>query len=169
MRATSYVYPDTPMTQAQATGFVNDGFEIALHVNTGCLDFTPASIESTFTSQLGAFAADWPNLPKPVSNRTHCIVWSDWATQAKTERSHGIRFDTNYYYNGPPAWVQKPGLMTGSGFPQRFADSDGSMIDVYQATTQVTDEAEDVLPTATQVHTLLDNALGSRTTAASSP
>ncbi len=32
--------------------------------------------------------------------------------------------------------------MTGSGFPQRFADLDGSMIDVYQAMTQVTDEAE---------------------------
>ena len=78
-----------------------------------------------------------------MSNRTHCIVWSDWATQAKVERSHGIRFDTNYYYMGPTAWLRKPGLMTGSGFPQRFADLDGTMIDVYQAMTQVTDEANE--------------------------
>ena len=56
--------------------------------------------------------------------------------------------------------------MTGSGFPQRFADLDGSMIDVYQAMTQVTDEAEDTLPTTAQMHSLLDgaldNALGSK-------
>jgi len=56
--------------------------------------------------------------------------------------------------------VKKPGLMTGSGFPQRFADLDGTMIDVYQSMTQVTDEEEEVLPTTKQIHTLLDNALG---------
>ena len=76
-----------------------------------------------------------------------------------SRRRHGIRFDTNYYYNGPPGWLTKPGLLTGSGFPQRFADLDGSMIDVYQAMTQVTDESE--MPMAPQVDTLLDNALGS--------
>ena len=97
-----------------------------------------------------------------MSNRTHCIPWSDWATHAKVERSHGIRFDTNYYFMGPNSWLRKPGLMTGSGFPQRFADLDGTMIDTYQATTQVSDEANGVLPTTTQIHTLLDNALGSK-------
>ena len=67
------------------------------------------------------------------TNRTHCIAWSDWATQPKVELDHGIRFDTNYYY-WPPAWVDdRPGLFTGSGMPMRFADLDGTMIDVYQA------------------------------------
>ena len=160
VRATSYVYPNTSITQAQANGFQNDGFEIGLHLNTGCNDFTPASLDADFTSQLGAFAATWPDIPSPVSNRTHCIVWSDWATQPKVERAHGIRFDTNYYYKGPAAWVRKPGLMTGSGFPQRFADLDGTMIDVYQSMTQISDEMDDILPTTTQIHTLLDNALG---------
>ena len=32
--------------------------------------------------------------------------------------------------------------MTGSGFPQRFADLDGTMIDVYQSMTQVSDEMD---------------------------
>ena len=35
-----------------------------------------------------------------------------------------------------------PGMFTGSGFPMRFADTDGSLIDVYQAATQLTDESE---------------------------
>ena len=50
--------------------------------------------------------------------------------------------------------------MTGSGFPQRFADLDGSLIDVYQAMTQVTDEVNETLQTTTQIHALLDKALG---------
>ena len=68
-------------------------------------------------------------------------MWSDWASVPKAERENGIRFDTNYYY-WPGAWVQnRPGMFTGSGFPMRFADADGSLIDVYQAATQLTDES----------------------------
>ena len=40
----------------------------------------------------------------------------------------------------------------------RFADLDGSMIDVYQATTQMTDESGQTYPYT--IDTLLDNALG---------
>jgi hypothetical protein len=162
VRATSYLYPETPMTAAAAAAYQADGFEVALHVTTGCQDFTPASIENTLTSQLGAFRATWPGVRPPVSNRNHCIVWSDWSTMAKAERDHGIRFDGNYYYKGPDSWVKKPGLMTGSGFPQRFGDLDGTMIDVYQSMTQVSDEMDGILPTTTQIHTLLDNALGDK-------
>ena len=41
------------------------------------------SLENDLTAQLGAFAATWPSLKPPVSNRTHCIVWSDWAIAAE--------------------------------------------------------------------------------------
>ena len=160
VRATSYLYADTAMTDAQAAAYEADGFEVALHLHTFCNDFTPASLEDNLDSQLAAFGAKWPSVKKPATNRTHCIVWSDWATEPKLEKAHGIRFDTNYYYNGPPGWLTQPGLLTGSGFPQRFADLDGSMIDVYQAMTQVTDESE--MPMAPQVDTLLDNALGAK-------
>ena len=47
--------------------------------------------------------------------------------------------------------------MTGSGFPQRFAKEDGTLVDVYQATTQLTDESQQQYPTT--IDTLLDNAL----------
>ena len=48
--------------------------------------------------------------------------------------------------------------MTGSGMPMRFADTDGSLIDVYQATTQMTDESGQSYPFTP--NTLLDRALG---------
>ncbi len=49
--------------------------------------------------------------------------------------------DANYYhYPGP--WIgAKPGFMNGGGFPMRFADLDGTPIDVYQQNTNMTDES----------------------------
>ena len=76
----------------------------------------------------------------------HCLVWSDWASQPKVELANGIRLDTNYYY-WPGSWIQnRPGFMTGSGMPMRFADTDGTMIDIYQAATQMTDESDQTYP-----------------------
>ena len=56
--------------------------------------------------------------------------------------------------------------MTGSGFPQRFAGADGSLIDVYQATTQLNDELTDNVPNdleteTNSLNTLLNNAVNS--------
>ena len=157
-RMTSYVYPGTPITDAEAAGYQAQGFELALHLTTNCHNFTPASLEANWAAQLPQFATQWPSLTAPVSNRTHCIAWSDWAGEAKAEAAHGVRLDANYYY-WPAAWVQdRPGLFTGSGLPMRFADTDGSVIDVYQATTQITDESG--MTIATHIATLLDDALG---------
>ena len=158
VRATSYIYPNTPINPSQAAAFVASGFEIGVHVTTGCADYTPQSLADNFNSDLGAFAANFPGLPAPQTNRTHCIPWSDYSSHPQTELAHGIRFDTNYYY-WPPSWVNDvPGMFTGSGMPMRFARQDGTLIDVYQATTQMTDESGQSYPL--HIDTLLDRALG---------
>ncbi|HEY5115552.1 MAG TPA: hypothetical protein VIJ00_08525, partial [Nakamurella sp.] len=72
-----------------------------------------------------------------MTNRLHCIVWSDWASQPTVEGQNGIRLDTNYYYYWPGSWLaDRPGFMTGSGMPMRFSAKTGGLIDVYQAATQ---------------------------------
>jgi len=140
VRSTSYLYPGTPLSDAQLANYQASGFELGLHLSTRCEDHTPASLGTLWTDGLAAFAADWPSLRPPRTSRSHCVTWSDWAGEPLAERAHGIRFDTNYYYF-PANWVlDRPGLFTGSGMPMRFADADGSLIDVYQATTQLTDE-----------------------------
>jgi hypothetical protein len=48
--------------------------------------------------------------------------------------------------------------MTGSGMPMRFADTDGTIIDTYQAATQMTDESGQSYPATPNA--LADNALG---------
>jgi hypothetical protein len=111
-----------------------------------------------FAKQAALFGSLFPATVPARTNRTHCVVWSDFDSQASVALANGIRFDTNYYYY-PQPWIQDvPGVFTGSGMPMRFAKADGTMVDVYQATTQMTDESGQTYPK--NVNTLLDNALG---------
>jgi hypothetical protein len=173
VRATSYIYPGTIDNQ-HAADLTSKGFEIGLHLNSNCVD-EPSEVtteaegrsyrriswlpaDTLYSRQLDEFAAVYPGLPAPSTSRVHCITWEDYDTRPQLELSHGIRLDTNFYY-WPPAWVcDRPGMFTGSGMPMRFARRDGTLIDVYQATTQMTDESGQTYPIT--IDTLLSNALG---------
>jgi hypothetical protein len=158
IRSTSYIFHNTPLTDAQAAAYNAAGFEISLHLNTGCADYTPDSLHTLFTNQLSQFANNYPSLPPITTHRIHCIAWSSYTTLPEEGLRLGIRLDTSYYF-WPPKWVvDRPGLFTGSGMPMRFAKTDGRLIDVYQAPTQMTDESGQSYPFT--VDTLLDRALG---------
>ncbi len=146
LRFTSYVYPSTPLTNSQAASYNAAGFEIGLHPQNGCGNYTPSTLDSDYSTQLSSWKQAFPSLPSPVSSRYHCLVWSDWFSQPTTELKYGIRLDTNYYY-WPGSWINdRPGFMTGSGMPMRFANTNGTMIDVYQAPTVMTDESGQSYP-----------------------
>ncbi len=158
IRGTSYIFTKSPLSNMQALAYTAAGFEIALHVSTNCVDWTPSTLESFYAAQLSAWQLKYDTLPAPKTHRTHCIAWSDYATQPVVESAHGIRLDTTYYYY-PSAWVSdRPGFFTGSGMPMRFADSTGTLIDVYQAATQMTDESGQTFPLT--INALLDSAIG---------
>lgn len=158
VRGTSYLYTGSPISNAQAMAYEAQGFELSLHTNTNCENFTATSLNSSISTQLAQLRSQLPGITAPQTHRTHCMVWSDWATAAKVQAQNGIRMDVNYYY-WPGSWVQnRPGMFTGSGMPMRFADLDGTMVDIYQATTQMTDESGIALPWFCDQ--LLDKALG---------
>jgi WD40 repeat protein len=158
VRGTSYMFPSTPLTNAQAAAYTADGFEVGLHLNTSCGDYTPASLRTTYSQQITEFRTKYSSIPAPITERHHCIVWSDWVSAAIVQLENGIRLDTSYYF-WPPGWVQdRPGFFTGSGMPMRFVDLNGSMIDVYHASSQMTDESGQTYPFT--IDTLLDRALG---------
>ena len=159
LRFTSYVFPlDVPLTNAQASTYNSQGFEVDMHPNPDCQDFTNATLAQMFATTLSQFQQKFTSLPSPVSNRTHCLAWSNWFGEPTVEIANGIRMDVTYYYY-PSAWIKnKPGFMTGSGIPMRFAATNGSMINVYQAPTEMTDESGQTYPFT--VNTLLDNADG---------
>ena len=162
IRGTSYIYSSfstSILSDAQASSFNAQGFEISLHTNTNCVDYTQSSLYSLLNTQLSEFAGKYPSLPQPKTHRSHCLAWSDWASKPKVENQFGIRLNTDYYY-WPGSWIQnRPGMFTGSGMPMRFADLDGTLIDNYQVTTQMTDESDVTYPAF--INTLLDNATGS--------
>jgi hypothetical protein len=158
VRSSSYIYPNSTLTDAQAASFQSNGFEIGVHVDTNCADWTPQSLENFYTSQLGTLHDTYPSLFSPVTHRVHCVVWTDYSTQPELEARLGIRLDTSYYY-WPPEWLaNRPGMFTGSGMPMRYTKMDGTMIDVYQAATQLTDESQQTFPFT--VDALLNKALG---------
>ena len=144
VRATSYIFADNPITNADAAGYVADGFEIALHPLFGSCPLSPisqAALAAGLDTQLGGFLSRYTSLPAPVSSRTHCVFWPDWASEAKIEAARGIRLDANYY-DYPGSWIgTTPGFMNGGGFPMRFADLNGTTIDNYQQNTNLTDES----------------------------
>jgi hypothetical protein len=147
LRFTSYVYPNSPLTNQQATNYAAQGFEVSLHPQNGCRNFTSlADLQETYSDRLAEWQASYPGLQSPKSNRFHCLVWSDWASQPKAEAQLGMRLDVNYYYF-PGSWMgNKPGFMNGSGIPMRFTDSDGALLDVYQSNTVMTDESGQSYP-----------------------
>ena len=159
VRASSYIWNYTPISNSQVVSFTNQGFEIGLHVNTFCQPWgSPSMLAEMYSSGLAELLGIFPGLPSPSSSRTHCVEWDDWATQPKTKLANGIRLDTDYYYF-PDSFVKgRPGYFNGTGMPMRFADVDGSIIDVYLATTQITDESG--LDIENSINTMLDNAIG---------
>lgn len=159
-RATSWLYTQPSVfTNEQAVAYHQQGHDIGIHINSGCSNFTSTTqLDASFANELSGFQAAYPGLPAQRGNRTHCIPWSDWDSEAIVEANHGIRYDMNYYY-WPGSWVQnRPGYFTGAGLPQRFARLDGTMIDVYQAPSQVVNENGQSYPEATNA--MLDKALG---------
>jgi hypothetical protein len=157
-RATGWLYTSSGLTNAQALAYHNQGFDLGAHVTTNCGNWTPQTLEDFFALDLASFAAKYTSLPAQKTNRTHCTPWSDWATHPKVEFNHGVRLDMNYYYF-PGRWIQnRPGFMTGSGFPMRYADLDGSIIDVYQAATHLVNENGVTYPDG--INSMLDKALG---------
>ena len=158
VRGTSYMYPRTPMGVWAANQFAREGFEVGLHVNTNCADYSPEGLNQMYAEQIAQWKARFPGVPAPVTQRHHCVAWTGWTSGAEVQQRHGIRLDTNYYY-WPAAWAAaKPGVFTGSAMPMRFMKEDGTLLDVYQAATQMTDESGQRYPFT--VETLLSRALG---------
>jgi hypothetical protein len=159
IRSTSYIFNEpTLLSNSQAAAYNAQGFEVALHLNTGCSTYNFASLDAFFTNQLSLFTNTYPSLPAPVTQRIHCIAWSGYTTAPQDELLHGMRLDATYYFY-PPSWVaDQPGIFTGSAMPMRFVTTNGSLIDVFQAAVQMTDESGQTYPKT--VDALLDGALG---------
>lgn len=168
LRSTSYAYAGA-LPDSVAAWFARQGFEIAPHTagrDGTCPDNWRTGTE--FERILRADLAGWFSwysataaVQPPATQRIHCVQWNDWVSVAQVSARYGMGMDTNYYQWPQEVFGARPGLMTGTGLPQRFADANGRPIPSWQVTTQVTDEAPGT-NTAAFMRRLLDNASGPR-------
>src|SRR4029077_18956572 len=71
LRFTSYVYASTPLTNAQASAYTASGFEVGLHEQNGCANYSTASLASDYSPQLSQWAQKYTGIPRPTTNRYH--------------------------------------------------------------------------------------------------
>lgn len=157
-RATSYLSPDTPLNPDDVKRYEALGFEVGVHADTGCTDQTISTVSARISEQVRNYGQRQLGIQKQETHRLHCIPWNGWVDTVRVEREHGIRLSLNYYY-WPETWVRgKQGFMTGSGFPMKFADLDGEVLDIYQSATHIVDE--NGIKYRKSVGTMIDKALG---------
>ena len=114
--------PGTPITDAEASPSRADGFEIALHLNTGCQNFTRDRSPTPGRTQLPTSRPPGPASTAPgPTGRTASPGATGRASRrpSRATASGSTRTTTT----GRSTWVNdRPGMFTGSGFPMRFAD-----------------------------------------------
>lgn len=139
-RATTWLYPSTPLAADDARSYADAGFDIGVHVTTDCRDWTEASLDAAFVASVLDFRRRFPALPPQTGHRLHCIAYSDWLSLPAEQERWGMRLDMNYYH-WPPDWVgEEPGYLTGSALPMRFSDVDGRMLNVFQQESHLVNE-----------------------------
>ena len=156
-RVGSLTYVSGGPTAAQASAFKNNDFPLGVHVDTNCQTPTPANIQADFADQISTFTAAYPTTPAQHFGRIHCYIWEGWADVPKIDEQFGIRYTMEYEWY-PQSWLgTNTGSLTGSYMTMRFADLDGTMIDVYNAPTDLDYEND---PTNATVNADLASATG---------
>ena len=119
----------------------------------------PTSLEGFYADQLAPVRRGLPE-PRDARDEPHPLHHVERLGDAAARSSSATASaSTRTTTTGPTRGSRTgPATSPAPGMPMRFADLDGSMIDVYQATTQMTDESG--ITYSTHINTLLDNAIG---------
>ncbi len=72
----------------------------------------------------------------PLTNRNHCLGWKGYVDVPRIFAELGVDMDLNAT-NAGPSWLQ---YLAGSARPMRFVDSDGTVLDCFQQSTQAYDD-----------------------------
>ena len=124
--------------------WVRRGHEIAAHFDDTIEAVLPTEAGMTSVAKAAVESHYQAYRLKPRSVRNHWIVWYGWSEQASIEERVGIEFDCNLYHydrdSSSPDYLGDVGGFNGSGLPMKYANRDGSILQIYQALTQLPDE-----------------------------
>ena len=150
--------------------YQEQGFEIGLHITTNCEDWTSraaARIASTRPARRIGRELPEPGRAADQPHPLHRLERLGDPAEGRAPERHPARHEL-LLLAARSGSRTGPGCSPGSGMPMRFADLDGTMIDVYQAATQMTDESDQTLPVHDQ-YAARQRARDRRATTASSP
>ena len=154
---TLYVKEPQLISPARISAWVKDGFEISGHPDDTRQAVKPdwKTMDSVYTD-LGSRLQKMYGISAMKTITNHWFVWvgneadgtPNFAAQAKLESQHGVRLDCNYahYDNGSDQghFLGKMGLeqgnYTGTGLTMKFANGDGTVLDIYQQLNNVYDQ-----------------------------
>ncbi len=102
IRSTAYIYTGALPSDATAKQWQDKGLGDRAPRQHRLRGLDPDDAGGVLHEPEGELLRHLPlHLASDNQPRTHCIAWSDWATQPKVELANGIRFDTNDYYFRP--------------------------------------------------------------------
>ena len=149
-----------PSPTPRPPAYVADGFEIALHPVVGPARRRRSRRRSSprvFDTQLSASRAS----TRACRHRSRAGRTASTGPTGRSKRRSSSRTACGWTPTTttiPAGWIgAKPGFLNGGGFPMRFADVDGTPIDVYQAEHQH-DRRDRRQAYPATVDALLDNA-----------
>lgn len=88
---------------------------------------------ASFTTKYGSSAS------KTIRN--DLTAWTGWADMAENEANNGFEMDLNYYPCCQYESSKFPmNMFTGSGLPMKFIKEDGTLLNIYQQQTHISDE-----------------------------
>lgn len=164
--STSYAYPNS-FSDTAAKPYADTGFEVSPHIadNGNCASnwSTSSQFAAIVTNAVQQWQSAYPTISAaypPLTERAHCYgIWHDYATVAQVEAANGMKADTNSEC-WPNSFLNVAQcLMTGTGMPLSYTDQNGSLANIYQFTTQATDENASTVD-ASAINGLVTNATG---------
>jgi len=142
-RMNLYIIPTATSTTAADAEEFSRHHDLGVHPDLRSLDGKPmADRIAEYDRQIGMFTEMYGM--KPRSLRNHCLAWAGYLELVEVQAKHGVRMDTNCV-SGAYYFTQRdhaPYGRFGAAMPMRFTRPDGSLIDVIQQPTQISDDLQ---------------------------
>jgi hypothetical protein len=108
------------------------GHSFGRHIWAGNMP-TPETMAAAVQEQIAGYRRRYGYTP--LTNRGHCLIWPGWTEMAQFLAEAGVRMDSNFV-----GMHCGHGYLSGSGLPVKFMDARGSLINLYEQSTQWEDD-----------------------------
>ena len=169
IRSTSYIYPNSVLTNAQANGYRADGFEVGLHLEVGSCPARahrrPSCLRRS-TRQLARSRRSTRACRRPRPSAPTASTGPEWVTSPKVSSATTSGWTRTTTTTPARGSARSRGSSTAAASRCASPTPTGSIVDVYQQNTNMNDEAGQAYPAT--VNALLDKAVGRTATTAPS-